>query len=200
MEDFGKSSIQNQQFVRGSVRFFTPVLLETLLKQDEDPESEDWNAQKAAATCLRLVASLVRDEIVQWVMPFVMENINNRQSWRPREAAVLAFGCILDGPSSEALTNIINQAMTVLLKHMGDQCKKGKKKKRRERETTLYFFLSYCLCVCCAVCLFVCFVFFSLSNLFLLFQKLNWFGTLLHGPLAQSASFILNLPRSMFST
>jgi hypothetical protein len=92
LDDFGKSSVAIHQFVRGSVRFFAPVLLETLLKQvsnvlsfvacvfltlpvfqDDDPESEDWNAQKASATCLRLVASLVRDEIVQYVMPFVMQ-------------------------------------------------------------------------------------------------------------------------------
>jgi hypothetical protein len=54
---------------------------------------------------------------------FFLQNINNTQSWRPREAAVLAFGCILDGPSSECLASIINQAMSVLLKHMTDQCK-----------------------------------------------------------------------------
>ena len=120
LEDFGKSSEPSHHFLQGSVQFLTPILMETLTKQDEDPESEDWNAQKAAATCLRLVASLVRDDIVQWVMPFVMQHITN-PNWRFREAAVLAFGSILDGPSTACLTSIITQAMQVLLKHMSDK-------------------------------------------------------------------------------
>jgi importin subunit beta-1 len=120
MDDFGKTQHQAHHFVKGSVKFLAPVLMETLCKQDEDPESEDWNAQKAAATCLRLVASLVRDDVVQWVMPFVTNNISHA-NWRPREAAVLAFGCILDGPSTQCLTAIINHAMVVLIKHMTDK-------------------------------------------------------------------------------
>ncbi len=120
LEDFGKSSMTCHHFLKGSVKFLAPPLMDTLTKQDEDPESEDWNAQKAAACCLRVIASLVRDDMVQWVMPFVMANISH-QNWRPREAAVLAFGCVLDGPSTACLTGIINQAMSVLLKHMGDK-------------------------------------------------------------------------------
>lgn len=60
VEDFGKSVEQSNHFVRGSVKFLCPILMETLTKQDEDPESEDWNAQKAASVCLRLMASLVK--------------------------------------------------------------------------------------------------------------------------------------------
>lgn len=90
------------------MQFLVPILLETLKKQDEDLESDEWNSQKAAATCLRLLASLVREDIVPVVIPFVTTNINN-PNWRLREAAVMAFGSILDGPSEASLAPTINQ-------------------------------------------------------------------------------------------
>ncbi len=43
-----------------------------------------------------MVASLARDDIVPIVIPFVTANITN-PNWHQREAAVMAFGCILDG-------------------------------------------------------------------------------------------------------
>lgn len=121
IEDFGKSSEPCHYFIRGSVKFLTQVLLtEALTKQDDDPDSDEWNSQKAAALCLRVVATVVRDDVVQWVMPFVTQNINNA-NWRFREASVLAFGSILDGPSTASLRSIISNALPVLKNHMNDK-------------------------------------------------------------------------------
>lgn len=51
-------------------------------------------------------------------MPFVTENISKNstpEDWRQREAATLAFGSILDGPSPRTLADIVRQAMGFLL-------------------------------------------------------------------------------------
>lgn len=65
-----------------------------------------------------LAASFLQDTIVPAVMPFVTENIGKNtgpDDWRSREAATLAFGSILEGPSPAALADIVRQAMGFLL-------------------------------------------------------------------------------------
>lgn len=55
---------------------------------------------------------------MQYIMPFVTENISKNstpEDWRQREAATLAFGSILDGPSPRTLADIVRQAMGFLL-------------------------------------------------------------------------------------
>jgi importin subunit beta-1 len=45
----------------------------------------------AAATCLSLLASVIKDLIVPQVIPWVEQNIQSTD-WHFKEAAVLAFG------------------------------------------------------------------------------------------------------------
>lgn len=92
------------------------MLLETLLKQDEDQDQDDgaWNIAMAGGTCLGLIARTVGDDIIPLVMPFIEENIT-KSDWREREAATYAFGSILDGPSPEKLTGIVNMALNFML-------------------------------------------------------------------------------------
>lgn len=96
-----------------------PTLLWLLTKQDEDAEEDDWNPSMAAGLCLSLFAECVRDQIVGQVVPFVEQNIRN-QDWRYREAAVMAFGSILDGPSSEMIEPLVAQAIAVIIEMMKD--------------------------------------------------------------------------------
>ena len=51
---------------------------------------------KAGATCLRLIAQLVEDDVVDLMVPFVTVNIASQTNWRQREAAVMAFGAVLE--------------------------------------------------------------------------------------------------------
>ena len=50
-------------------------------------------------------------------MPFISANIQS-QEWKLREAATLAFGSILDGPSSEVLGTLVDQAVPMMISHM----------------------------------------------------------------------------------
>ncbi|KAK1269639.1 Transportin-1 [Acorus gramineus] len=112
----GDSDISCFYFIKQALPALVPMLLETLLKQEEDEDQDEgaWNLAMAGGTCLGLVARTVGDDIVPLVMPFIEENIT-KPDWRQREAATYAFGSILEGPSPDKLTNIVNIALNFML-------------------------------------------------------------------------------------
>ncbi|XP_054798183.1 importin subunit beta-1-like [Prosopis cineraria] len=112
----GDSDLACFYFIRQALPALVPLLLETLLKQEEDQDLDEgaWNIAMAGGTCLGLVARTVGDDVVPLVMPFIEENIT-KPDWRQREAATYAFGSILDGPSPDKLASLVNVALPFML-------------------------------------------------------------------------------------
>ncbi|KAI5568470.1 hypothetical protein POPTR_012G017500v4 [Populus trichocarpa] len=112
----GDSDVPCFYFIKQALPALVPMLLETLLKQEEDQDQDEgaWNIAMAGGTCLGLVARTVGDDIVQLVMQFIEDNIT-KPDWRHREAATYAFGSILEGPSPEKLTPLVNVALNFML-------------------------------------------------------------------------------------
>ncbi|KAJ0045548.1 hypothetical protein Pint_05089 [Pistacia integerrima] len=112
----GDSDIPCFYFIKQALPALVPMLLETLLKQEEDQDQDEgaWNIAMAGGTCLGLVARTVGDDIVPLVIPFIEENIT-KPDWRQREAATYAFGSILEGPSPDKLVHVVNVALTFML-------------------------------------------------------------------------------------
>ncbi|KAL5706753.1 Importin subunit beta-1 [Ranunculus cassubicifolius] len=112
----GDSEVPCFYFIKKALPGLVPLLLETLLKQDEDQDLDEgaWNLAMAGGTCLGLVAQTVGDDIVPLVLPFIEANIS-KPDWRLREAATYAFGSILEGPSPDKLTSIVNVALEFML-------------------------------------------------------------------------------------
>lgn len=54
------------------------------------------------------MASCTEDSIISLVIPFVKENIFNLD-WRFRDAAVMALGCIMEGPDPDQLAQHISE-------------------------------------------------------------------------------------------
>ncbi|CAG8501128.1 9352_t:CDS:10 [Paraglomus occultum] len=106
-------------FAKKALPEILPVLLWLLTKQDENADEDDWNVAMAAGTCLALLAQCVEDAIVVPVVSFVDSRIRD-EDWRSREAAVMAFGSILEGPDQKMLSNLVNQALPVLIEMMKD--------------------------------------------------------------------------------
>lgn len=97
-----------------------PCLLELLTKQDEYATEEDWNIAMAAGSCLKLLSLAVMDPIVPIVLPFIQLNIAN-PDWRYREAALLSFGSMLEGPRDvEKMTKLVQEATPVVISCMYD--------------------------------------------------------------------------------
>lgn len=94
-------------------------MLLLLTKQEEDADDDEWNVSMAAGTCLALLAGAVQDSIVPAVIPFIEAHIK-AEDWHHREAAVMTFGSILEGPDPSVLTPLVNQALPLLIDMMND--------------------------------------------------------------------------------
>ena len=116
----GVGQRQHFNFARIATQEVIPVLLELLTKQDEDASDEEYNVHRAAYQCLSLWSQVVGNGLVQSVLQFVESNIRS-DDWHSRDAAVSAFGAIMEGPDEETLDNIVKQGLPVLIGMMQDQ-------------------------------------------------------------------------------
>ncbi|KAK3747939.1 hypothetical protein RRG08_041776 [Elysia crispata] len=106
-------------YAKGALQYLVPILLVTLTKQEECDDDDEWNPCKAAGVCLMLMATCCEDDVVGFVLPFVQSNITN-EDWRYRDAAVMAFGSVLEGPDPEKMKEIVEHAMPMLIDLLKD--------------------------------------------------------------------------------
>ncbi|ESN99747.1 hypothetical protein HELRODRAFT_101408 [Helobdella robusta] len=109
----------SKHYAKGALQYLVSILTQTLAKQEEYDDDDEWNPCKAAGVCLMLLASCCEDDIISHVLPFVTEHIKS-PDWRYRDAAVMAFGSILEGPHSETLKPIVEMAMPTLIELLKD--------------------------------------------------------------------------------
>ncbi|KAJ3711841.1 armadillo-type protein [Lentinula guzmanii] len=110
---------ESKNFAKIALPEIVPVLLMLLTKQEEDADEDEWNVSMAAGTCLTLLAGAVADAIVPAVIPFIEAHIKS-EDWHHREAAVMTFGSILEGPDPIVLTPLAEQALPLLINMMAD--------------------------------------------------------------------------------
>jgi len=106
-------------YAKGALQFLVPALMQSLCKQEEFDIEDDWNPHKAAGVCMMLLATCCEDDIVPFVLPFVKDNIKHAD-WRNRDAALMSFGSILEGPDATQLKPLVEQAMPMLIETMRD--------------------------------------------------------------------------------
>lgn len=107
-------------FARVAASEVVPVLLMLLTKQDEDATDDEYNLSRAAYQCLQLYAQAVSSTIITPVLAFVEGNLRS-EDWHSRDAAVSAFGAIMEGPEEKVLDPIVKQALPILITMMDDQ-------------------------------------------------------------------------------
>ena len=73
----------------------------------------------AAATCLSLLASVLGNDVIPLVLPFVEQHIRSAD-WHYREASVMAFGSMLDGPTEEAVGPLLDASLPHFIAMMQD--------------------------------------------------------------------------------
>ena len=98
----------------GALNELVPTLLYLLTKQEEDVDDDEWTVSMSSATSLALLAQTVQDAIVQPTLVFVESNIKS-PDWKGREAAVMAFGSILEGPSERMLGPLVDSVSFIRL-------------------------------------------------------------------------------------
>lgn len=106
----------SKQFVVHALPYLSGPIFDSLKKQEDDPlEDSTWNPATAAGSCLELLAQAAPDSILDLVRPFIEVNIQDQANWRSREAAILAFGCVLEGPPLENVKALVREAVGVLI-------------------------------------------------------------------------------------
>ncbi|KAJ6786286.1 hypothetical protein PWT90_00826 [Aphanocladium album] len=106
-------------FARVAAAEVIPVILQLLTKQDEDATDDEYNLSRAAYQCLQLYAQAVGANIIAPVLQFVETNLR-AEDWHHRDAAVSAFGAIMEGPDEKVLDPIVKQALPILITMMDD--------------------------------------------------------------------------------
>ncbi|EZG10799.1 hypothetical protein H106_00378 [Trichophyton rubrum CBS 735.88] len=107
-------------FARIACREVVPVLLQLMTTQDEDASDDDYDVSRAAYQALQLYAQTVQAELVGPVLEFVEQNLRS-EDWHHRDAAVSAFGAIMDGLEHETLVPLVRQALPVMITMMEDK-------------------------------------------------------------------------------
>ena len=112
--------LQSRRYVAQAAPTLFELLCKCCLKEQakEFAEEDDWTLHMSGATVLGLMAQCVRDDLVDHVLPFVLENIQHAagpDSWRDREAALMAFGKILDGPSPAKLAAYVDNGLPAFI-------------------------------------------------------------------------------------
>lgn len=106
-------------FARVATGEVVPALLVLLTKQDEDATDDEYNISRAAYQCLTLYAQAVGPTIIPHVISFVEANLRH-EDWHQRDAAVSAFGAIMEGPDDKILEPIVQSALPVLISMNND--------------------------------------------------------------------------------
>mmetsp|Transcript_85121 Transcript_85121/g.150554 ORF Transcript_85121/g.150554 Transcript_85121/m.150554 type:complete len:857 (-) Transcript_85121:127-2697(-) len=106
--------------IQQALQFLIPLLTETLTKQQSEDDDDTWNLAMAAGTCLGLVAQVVGDACVDIVLTFVQANFQH-PDWKYREAAMLAYGSIMEGPTSEKMRPMLQSSFNPLVMALQDQ-------------------------------------------------------------------------------
>ena len=96
-----------------------PVLLVAMTTQEEDQDADTFNKSTEAAVCLQSIATTINEEILDTVMPWVQTNIS-QANWRLREAAVMACGCVLEGPAADRLHDFVSRLVETLVLYLND--------------------------------------------------------------------------------
>lgn len=101
-------------YVQSAMPSLVPLLLETLSQQSDDMDEDNFDLRAVGAICLEAISMCVQEKIIEQVIPFVQNNIQS-DNWRLCDAAIVAFSCILDGPSTAAIGQYVQQSIPVLM-------------------------------------------------------------------------------------
>ena len=112
-------NVVSRYYAKGALQHILPLLLTTLARQEEHDDEDEWVPAKAAGVCIMLLAQCTQDEIVPLILPFIQQHFENND-WHFREAAIMAFGSILDGPSQNVLDQLVGGAIMPLIRTLAD--------------------------------------------------------------------------------
>lgn len=118
--DRKEKKLESNHFVQLARPYLLPILVESLTKQSDDEDDTDtWTLAMAAGSCLSLCTQVCGNELLEGVLAFVNENFE-KEHWKRREAAVMAYGCIMEGPDSDKLKPLVEKSFAAFCRCLAD--------------------------------------------------------------------------------
>ena len=114
--------ITNFGFALSAAPALVPLLLTALptkVASEDELEDDTWDVSRAAGLCLQVLCRTCGNMVVDAVLPFVQLHVTGAD-WRAREAAVTAFGALVDGPSDDRIRPVAAAALNSLLTLLKD--------------------------------------------------------------------------------
>ena len=114
----------SSNLAKQALRFLVPILTDVMSRDDntsdaEDDDDDTWNSGMAAGTCLSLLSQATGDECVDLVLEFVNSHYKSPKPSQ-REAAMLAYGSIMEGPSLAKMGPLIQMSLNVIVEALND--------------------------------------------------------------------------------
>ncbi|XP_023245467.1 importin subunit beta-1-like isoform X2 [Copidosoma floridanum] len=116
-DDLSLSSI-SRHYAKGALQYLVPVLTQKIVDQ-VDLDHKNNSISKAVCDCLKSLASCCGNVIFPCIFPFVEYHFKNSDC-HYRNAALIAFGCILKGPEYHCTRLVVEQIMPNLIELMYD--------------------------------------------------------------------------------
>uniref|UniRef100_A0AC34FG70 Uncharacterized protein n=1 Tax=Panagrolaimus sp. ES5 TaxID=591445 RepID=A0AC34FG70_9BILA len=110
---------QCEYYSKGALQHILPSILNILAIQEEDDDDDEWSPAKSAGVCITLFAQCTKDLIIPCTLSFIHQHLES-PNWRFREAAITAFGSILDGPSHEYINQLVEGELISLINTLDD--------------------------------------------------------------------------------
>lgn len=107
------------KYVHSAAEQLVPLLLRCLTSVNEEIENDDWTIQASASLCLENISIAMEGLVLRFVLPFVSSNIRS-QEWQLRDAAIVAFMSVQDGPSTEELGRFVSESLELMLAAFDD--------------------------------------------------------------------------------
>ena len=110
----GDENATNRKYTRRALAPLLDMLLELMTKQTETDGDETYSIAQAASNCVGSVTCATGDAAFGHVLP-VIQRWFGSADWHQRDAATLALGVVMNGPSEAALKPVIATALPILL-------------------------------------------------------------------------------------
>lgn len=124
-EEFARSqrNAHVQEYVKRCSSHLIKLLIECVQKiniddEDED-EDEELGVSLSSVCCLRAIALVIGNDIMEPVLAFVSLNIND-ENWKMRYSSLIALGSITEGPDKARFMNVIIPGLSNLIAKFKD--------------------------------------------------------------------------------
>jgi importin subunit beta-1 len=108
-------------FADQSITYILPSIFTLLIKNKDEEYEQDIdddysNISKSASNCLSLFASCSKELVVPQTIEFISYNLlvaNSSLVWNQKEAAIIAFGSMMEGPCKYKTQPLVNQVQYI---------------------------------------------------------------------------------------